>query len=306
MKLHQMKSIVAVVSSEMNLTRAAVALNATQPGVSAHIRAVETELGEPLFVRDKRRFVGLTPLGATLIPDIIDVVRKAEDLADKARALTSPMEKPIIIASGPTPAQILMRTIGQFVTRYPKTKVEVRNFCQSAIMEELTSSRADIGLFSDTTNAPSSIETYPCYSLGWIAIMPEDCPLATETDFSLSAVGMYPLITYDKNFASSEVIRTAFRAAGIKLNIALGIGDVASMKRLVRSGVGVAIVRSGNYNPDRDTGIVARSLDHMIPSSQIHAGVRKDLVMSSPLRNIMELLRAPLSQPETLESPIVA
>ena len=49
-----------------HFTRAAAALNMTQPGVSQHLRKLEQQVGEPLLSRDGKSFVP-TPAGESVL-----------------------------------------------------------------------------------------------------------------------------------------------------------------------------------------------------------------------------------------------
>lgn len=69
MELYQLKTFVTV-AEEGHLTRAAERLHTSQPAVSAHIKALEEELGMALFIR--------TPKGMQLTPDGDILRRKAE------------------------------------------------------------------------------------------------------------------------------------------------------------------------------------------------------------------------------------
>ena len=64
MELYQLKTFVTV-AEESHLTRAAERLNTSQPALSAHIKALEDELGLPLFERTAKG-MKLTHAGSVL------------------------------------------------------------------------------------------------------------------------------------------------------------------------------------------------------------------------------------------------
>jgi DNA-binding transcriptional LysR family regulator len=66
MELRQLEYLVAV-AEEANFTRAASKVHVAQPGVSAQVRQLEHELGQPLFDRSGRR-VRLTNVGVAVLP----------------------------------------------------------------------------------------------------------------------------------------------------------------------------------------------------------------------------------------------
>src|SRR4051794_37700719 len=66
MELRQLAYLVAVIE-EANFTRAAERVHVAQPGVSAQIRRLERELGQPLLDRSSRP-VRPTAAGAAVLP----------------------------------------------------------------------------------------------------------------------------------------------------------------------------------------------------------------------------------------------
>ena len=63
MELSQLRTF-RVVAETLNFTRAAERLHLTQSAVSYQIKALEQELGEPLFIRSKRGFSPTYGVGA--------------------------------------------------------------------------------------------------------------------------------------------------------------------------------------------------------------------------------------------------
>ncbi len=79
MELYQLQSLVTV-AQESHLTRAAEALHISQPAVSAHIKALEEELNQPLFLRTPRGMV-LTPGGKLLCEKAKEILAGVDSLA---------------------------------------------------------------------------------------------------------------------------------------------------------------------------------------------------------------------------------
>ena len=85
MELYQLKTFVTV-AEEAHLTRAAERLNASQPSVSAHVKALEEELGLDLFVRTPKG-MQLTPAGAMLKARAEQVLAAADAVRFEATRL---------------------------------------------------------------------------------------------------------------------------------------------------------------------------------------------------------------------------
>ena len=60
MKLQQLRYLVAIVDSGLNISAAAEKLHTSQPGVSRQIKLLEDELGFELFLREGRALTRLT------------------------------------------------------------------------------------------------------------------------------------------------------------------------------------------------------------------------------------------------------
>ncbi|WP_338809714.1 LysR family transcriptional regulator [Neisseria leonii] len=87
MDLHQLKSFVTV-AQHRNLTQAAEFLCLSQPAVSAQIKAIETELDTPLFVRTSNGMT-LTRAGEVLLPEAELLLQHKHRLDHFAKMLAS-------------------------------------------------------------------------------------------------------------------------------------------------------------------------------------------------------------------------
>lgn len=80
MTLIQLRSLIAIADAGMNITRAAEAINATQPGLSKQLRQLEDELGFQIFTRRGKSLEGLTVPGA-------QVLSRAQVIAGQSAAI---------------------------------------------------------------------------------------------------------------------------------------------------------------------------------------------------------------------------
>jgi DNA-binding transcriptional LysR family regulator len=101
MELYQLRSFVAV-AEEGNLSRAAERVFASQPAVSAHIKALEDELGIALFTRTPK---GMTPTQAGLLlkEQAEKALRSAEALLDTAKTLQNRVSGPARVGMNTDP-----------------------------------------------------------------------------------------------------------------------------------------------------------------------------------------------------------
>ena len=64
MTLTQLRYLVAIADSGLNITQAAERVHATQPGLSKQLKQLEDELGFQLFTRKGRSLESVAPAGA--------------------------------------------------------------------------------------------------------------------------------------------------------------------------------------------------------------------------------------------------
>src|SRR5215207_725838 len=118
MELRQLAYFVAV-AEDLHFTRAAERLRIAQPAVSQQIRRLESELGEQVFLRD-RRSVTLTTAGEALLPyaraALAQVAHGKESISALRGLTTGPLAIGLV---HPLPGRRIVRAIGAFARRHP-------------------------------------------------------------------------------------------------------------------------------------------------------------------------------------------
>ncbi|MDP2849059.1 MAG: LysR family transcriptional regulator [Humidesulfovibrio sp.] len=144
MELYQLRTFVAV-AEEAHLTRAAERLFISQPAVSAHIKALEEELGVALFTRSSRG-MQLTREGQALRAQAEAALKSVGELFTQARALRENLTGELKVALNTDPELLRMRRLMDALrVAHPKLQVHLPQSASNLIIEEVRAGRLDGG-----------------------------------------------------------------------------------------------------------------------------------------------------------------
>ena len=144
MELYQLRTFVAV-AEEGNFTRAGKRVHATQPAVSAHIKALEDELGVRLFDRVPRG-VELTPSGAELVQDAIEVLTAANMLKVRAVNLGGEVSGHIGLGLCSDPQFLKVSPLLSLLSeQFPKLNLSLIQAPSGLILQEIRARNLDAG-----------------------------------------------------------------------------------------------------------------------------------------------------------------
>src|ERR1700742_2188664 len=125
MQLQQLRYVVAV-ADERHFTRAAARLRVAQPSLSSQIRALEHELGAPLFDRS-RRSVALTAAGEAFLPWARQTLADGEAGREAVRELLGMRRGRLAIGATPSlMTGFLPGLLSRFHTTYPGVELRLR------------------------------------------------------------------------------------------------------------------------------------------------------------------------------------
>lgn len=124
MTLVQLRHLISLAATG-SFSQSAGAVFLTQSALSRSIRALETELGQPLFDRIGRHSE-VTPFGREMVDRAREIVLAADDLHDRGQRLMRGMAGSLRIGLGSGPGAMLMTPLLMAVaTRHPKLRLEI-------------------------------------------------------------------------------------------------------------------------------------------------------------------------------------
>ncbi|MBT6405728.1 MAG: LysR family transcriptional regulator [Rhodospirillaceae bacterium] len=277
MKLQQLQYLQAVAQEGFSMTRAARALGAFQPAISTQLRLLERELEVDLLVRRNNRIHGLTVAGTSIIKSVDLILREAENLRRTALEFTQEGDQQLVVATTHTYARYALGAIvKEFVAQYPRVKLVLRQGIPAMVAEWVATGAADLGISGRPVDQQDPLIFLPCEARTRSLFVPAGHPLLDEGDMTPARIAAYPLITLDAQTEGGSTVLNAFEAAGCAPNVALSVIDADVAKAYVERGLGVAVLLSMAFEPERDHALRVIDVDDLfertIPEIMFHSG----------------------------------
>ena len=277
MNFQQLRSLREATRRGYNLTEVAAMMHTSQPGVSRQIRELEDELGVEIFIRAGKRLTGLTPPGETLLPIVERLLLEADNLRRVGQDYADSAQGRLSIAATHSQARYaLPHAVRDFRALFPDVTLHLHQGSPRQVADMLLSCEADIGVATEALSSHEALVTLSCYRWTHSIVLPHGHPLlALQAPVSLEQLAQYPIITYEQGYTGRSHIDQAFARAGLVPEIVLTAMDADVIKTYVELGMGVGIVASIAFDPDRDRHLQALDARHLFALNVTRLGLRK-------------------------------
>ena len=297
MNFQQLRIIRETVRRQFNLTEVANALFTSQSGASKHIKDLEDELGVEIFVRRGKRLLGLTEPGKELLAVVERILLDAQNVRSIADQFSSRETGNLVIATTHTQARYtLPGVIKRFKAEYPKVHLVLHQGSPREIAELLSAGEVDIAIATEGLDSVPEVVTFPCYSWHHALIVPQGHPLTQVAEPTLAAIAEYPIVTYHEGFTGRANIDRSFAEAGVVPDIVLSAIDADVIKTYVDIGLGIGIVASMAYHPERDANLVRLDLPGLFGENTTRLALRRGVYLRSYAYAFIDALVPGLSE----------
>jgi len=297
MKLQQLRYIWEVARHDLNVSATAEKLFTSQPGISKQIRMLEDELGVQIFQRSGKHLTEVTPAGQEIIDKCSEILAGVDSIRQIAMEHSDQKAGSLSIATTHTQARyVLPPVIQEFMRRYPAVTLHMHQGTPMQISELASKGTVDFAIATEALELFDNLVMMPCYRWNRSVIVPRDHPLLNEESLSLKALAEYPIVTYVFGFTGRSQLDAAFNAAGLRPQVTFTAADADVIKTYVKLGLGVGIVASMAYDPERDSSLVAIPADHLFDASTTKIGFRRGTFLRSYMYDFIELFAPHLKQ----------
>jgi DNA-binding transcriptional LysR family regulator len=268
MELHQLEYFVAV-AEEASFTRAATRVHVAQPGVSAQVRRLESELGQQLLDRSGRS-VRLTEVGTAVLPfarAALDAVANARLAVDELAGLVRGQVTVGMVSGCALP--ILAELLAGFHRAYPGVSIALTEQNSDRLIELLKDGQLDLALIGAAGAPTAEVETAVILVEELVALADSSHPLAasaadpapsgpapsgpapsgpitsspvTSGAIPLRALRDVPLISLPRGTGVRIALDAACAEAGFTPNIVLQASALSMVAQLATQGLGLAVV----------------------------------------------------------------
>jgi DNA-binding transcriptional LysR family regulator len=241
MELYQLRTF-ATVAEEGHLTRAAERLHLSQPALSGHLKALESELDVRLFERAATGMV-LTAAGRKLLAHAHQVLSAAEGVKRAARQLHTEVDGVLQVGTVADPVDNrLGAVLSAVVQRHPLLRLELHQTMSGAALESVRDGRLDATFFFGDA-PPPPLHALPLRQLIYRVAAP-----AAWSDRLREArwpdVAALPWIRTPTLSTHTRLVSELFAAHGLAApEPAVLADDETVITSLVVAGLGVALVR---------------------------------------------------------------
>lgn len=298
MTLKQLKYLVGIADSGLNITSAAERLFTSQPGISKQLKQLEAELGVQLFTRKGKSLAAITPAGRDVITRARKILREVENISSLASDLTAEQDGTLSIATTHTQARyVLPEVIREFRQRYPNVDLNLHQGTSEQIAELISTNKVDFAIATGSQHLFSHLTLYPIYDWHRIVLVPKSHPLAQQTKpLDLETLADYPLVTYVFSLTGESSFKRAFRDRGLDPRVVFTARDADIIKTYVRMGMGVGVIASMAFECEDRNDLVAIDARGLFPKVTTWLGFPRDMVLRSFMVDFIHLFAPQYSQ----------
>ncbi len=265
----------------------------TQPSLSMQIKSLEEELGVMLLDRSKKPVIP-TEAGEVVLAQAREALKEYNSIKEVVSQLKGEIAGKIRLGVIPTIAPYLLhKFIPEFVQRYPKVELEVREMKTEHIIDALNRDRIDVALVAGGTCGEGIIE-YDLFDDRFYAYVSPSNALFNRANIRIEDIDMRDLVLLSVgNCMRDQVLELCQARHSLPSRYYFESGSLDTLMRIVDCTSCITIIpeMSLEYIPKERTRQV-KTLFKGASSRKISLAIRRTYVKKS----IVDALRSTISE----------
>ncbi len=242
MTVKQLRAFLAVAQT-LSFTQACERLHLSQPALSLAIKGLEESLGGRLLIRTTRS-VRLTPEGASFLPLAKRLLAEWDNAEELMRQRFTLQLGRLTLATMPSFASnLLPPALMAFRNRHPRINVTVHDVINEQVIDMVRDRQVELGIAFEP-EASGSLTFTTLFVDRFVAVVPPRSLLARHTALDWQTLLTHDFIALQRPSMVRRLLEQQLGERGIRLPAAFESHQLATVGRMVASGLGVSAVPS--------------------------------------------------------------
>ncbi len=261
MELWQLRTF-RVIAETLNFTKAAETLNLTQSAVSHQIKALESELGEPLFIRAKRGVI-ITPAGKIALEYAARILDEAEEMKEKVAGREASLAGRVRVAAA---TQALVYLFSPLFESFMEEHEAIELLFRTTVSTEQTvtdilNGAADVGFASMPTYSPT-LSVTELVEDELVLVAGQKHRFAKSKIIKPSDLEKERWVLFERGSSIRRATDTFFKKLKLEPAKALESNDTYFVKLMVEKGIGVSLLPSWAVREEVANGKLVQNKIH--------------------------------------------
>lgn len=253
MELSQLRTF-REVAETLSFTRASQKLNLTQSAVSHQIKALERELGEPLFIR-ARHGVRLSDAGKLALEYAERILEEADALRERITGRDrAPRGRVRAAAATQAFVHLFARLFESFMREHEGIELMFRTTVSTEqTVADITGGGADVGFASLPVYSPV-LQVTELFEDELVLVVGPGHRLAGERSVALDELKRERFILFEHGASIRRASDAFFKRVGLQPELALESNDTYFVKLMVEHGLGLSLMPSWAVREEASAG----------------------------------------------------
>jgi len=254
------------VATWLSFTTASEVLFISQPAISKHIKALESQYKTTLFER-KGNAVQLTTGGQLLLNRIREVKKIQNQLEFELSTMKDQLKAKGQLklgASTTVALYIIPHFLSAFHQKYPEVKISLLNRNTDTITRALLEEDIDIGIVEGRKRNPS-ILYHPFMTDEVVAVCRSKSPIAKRKSISVQEIRNFPIVLREQGSGTLAALKFNLGKQGVKLsslNVSVRLAGTEALKNFLREDTCLGFLPKGSILKElRDGDLVAVKIE---------------------------------------------
>lgn len=296
-ELWQLRTFVAVAET-LNFTKASEKLYLTQSAVSHQMKALEEELGVPLFIRAKSGVL-LTDAGKTALEYARRMLNQAEELREQVAGPEKALAGRVRVAAA---TQALVYLFAPFFEEFMDAHEAVELVFRTTVsteqtVEDILEGIADVGFASFAVYSPV-LQVVELFDDELVLVVGKKHRFAPLAEVSIKQLEREKWILFERGASIRRATDDFFKKVKIEPETALESNDTYFVKIMIERGLGVSLMPAWAVREETQSGKLAQLRIKNNELRRSVAMVSLKGAQSAPIRAFIEFM---LAQKEKLQ-----